>query len=272
MSARPFFSVVTVVRNDLAGLTRTYESLQKQGLRDFEWLVVDGCSDDGTREWLAAHDGEITWWRSAPDRGLYDAMNIGLTSSRGEYVVFLNAGDSLAASGTLKYFSTHLIAAGYPDFCYGDALEGFLDGSVLNKPARSHRVAWYGMFTHHQAMLYRRLVLTGLKYNLAYPIAADYALTLQVLERAQSSMQLREPFCLFAPGGISQRDANAGRREQACIRRDLLGHGFISCRVVSAIQWMTFSLRKIAPELFSLIRCRSALFRARFDIVSINES
>lgn len=145
------FSIITVVRNDRPGLQRTYESLAVQTNRRFEWLAVDGGSSDGTAEFLNEHRAELAWWRSQPDGGPYDAMNAGMEQAAGDYLLFLNAGDELAAPETLALVEAKLVAAGLPDFAYGDAFERLAD-SVALKPARSHRHAWYGMFTQHAVL------------------------------------------------------------------------------------------------------------------------
>ncbi len=78
---------------------------------------------------------DLTWWRSTPDQGLYDAMNIGLAAASGEYLIFLNAGDTLAEPGTLKTLAEHIERDVRPDFIYGDALERGADDRMLVKRA-----------------------------------------------------------------------------------------------------------------------------------------
>ena len=253
------YSVITVVRDDLAGLIRTHASLAAQTCRDFEWIVVDGDSRDGGRDWLEQHRAEIAWWRSAPDGGIYDAMNIGLGVASGHYVLFLNAGDTLAGGAVLNAVTDALNGAGRPDFCYGDAWEGAPGGQLRLKPARSHRHAWYGMFTHHQAMFCRRAGLGGVRFDPAYPIGADYAFTLQVLQRARGILYLARPVCIFATGGCSQRSATAGRRDQSLIRKDLLNHGFVRCALISTIQLLACTIRKTMPFVFNALRCKGGI-------------
>ncbi len=257
------FSVVTVVRDDLAGLVRTHASLEAQQCRDFEWIVVDGDSRDGSRDWLEANRSRIGWWRSAPDGGIYDAMNIGLGVASGRYVLFLNAGDALAEAGTLAAVATALAGAGWPDFCYGDAFETGPGGRLLLKPARSHRRVWYGMFTHHQAMFCRRAILAGLAFNPAYPVGADYAFTIEVLGRARSHHRVSRPVCIFAPGGCSQRMASSGRRDQSLIRKSLLKHSIVRRWLIHALQLIVYNSRKYLPHVFCALR-----YRDRFDMVN----
>ncbi|HET7103230.1 MAG TPA: glycosyltransferase [Terracidiphilus sp.] len=89
----PLFSVISAVFNDKVGLERTARSLQAQSCLDFEWIVIDGGSDDGTVEFL---QGCIvaSQWISEPDDGIADAWNKGIRLAVGRFVVILNAGDT----------------------------------------------------------------------------------------------------------------------------------------------------------------------------------
>lgn len=238
-------SVVTVVKDDRPGLLATRASLRAQGFGGWEWIVVDGASTDGTAEWLAAHAAEMDWWRSAPDGGLYDAMNIGLAAATGEHVLFLNAGDELAGPDVLER-----LAAAKGDLLYGDALERGSDGVLRRKPARSHRFALYGMFTHHQAMLYRRASVQGLRFESRFAVGADYAFTLRALERAGSVVRLGFPVCVFAAGGVSQRHPDRGRQDQTRIRREVLGSGGLLCAAITATQCCVSAMKRHAPALY----------------------
>lgn len=213
------FSLVTVTRNNLAGLQETQRSVQAQFFSDFEWIVVDGASTDGTVEFLTSptpgksgeSDGKRTIWISEPDCGIYDAMNKGLRLASGEYLLFLNAGDTLVSAETLQALSRL-----DSDFIYSDSREG-----EHYKRARSHTRAVTGMFTHHQAMVYRRTLVGDLRFDTACKIAADYKFTLAFLSRAKTVLYHPAPLCCFEPGGVSQTQVRAGRREQFRIRREL---------------------------------------------------
>jgi glycosyltransferase involved in cell wall biosynthesis len=87
------FSIVTAVFNDRSGLQRTAESLRVQTCRDFEWIVIDNSSTDGTVDFLKTCSS-TTFWVSEADNGIADAWNKGIARSRGRFVVILNAGDT----------------------------------------------------------------------------------------------------------------------------------------------------------------------------------
>lgn len=251
-------AIVTVVRNDLSGLLTTRESLLIQRDRNFLWIVVDGGSDDGSSAWLSDHCDEIAWCRSAPDHGPYDAMNVGLAAAQrlgAGHVLFLNAGDALAAPGTIGQLRRAAGAAPLAPFLYGDSLERLPDGSVVGKPARSHRMAALGMFTHHQAILYRCGAIGDLRFDLKYRIAADYAFTLSALRKAQIGPEsLCFPVCLFAPAGLSARESALGRAEQRTIRAAILGTGLLMNWAISSLQRMSWTLRFLSPEIYKKVR------------------
>lgn len=90
-------SVITICYNNLIGLERTYQSVVNQTARkEFEWIVLDGASTDGTYNWLREHDREIDIWISEPDSGIYNAMNKGIRRASGDYCLFINSGDLIS--------------------------------------------------------------------------------------------------------------------------------------------------------------------------------
>lgn len=253
----PTLAIVTVVKNDLVGLRATQRSLAAQTCRDFAWVVADGGSRDGTAAWLDANRHVLARAWSRPDAGTYDAMNQATHAIPAPYVLFLNAGDRLAAPDTLAVVIGSL-KADRPDFLYGDSLEDQADGLPMLKPARSHRAAWYGMFTHHQAMVYRRALLPAVPFDRAYPIGADYALTLSVLARSRRIRKLDLPLAWVAPPGLSARHPAQGRRDEATIRRRQLGWPLVATAALSLLHWGLFETRRRCPLAFRLVRCRSA--------------
>lgn len=87
-------SIITINYNNVNGLQKTFDSVVSQTWKDFEWIIIDGGSTDGSRELIEQHQDEMAYWCSEPDRGIYHAMNKGLAKARGNYCFFLNSGDS----------------------------------------------------------------------------------------------------------------------------------------------------------------------------------
>lgn len=256
------FSMITVTRNNLDGLKRTHKSLGAQTFRDFEWIVVDGGSSDGSAEYLAT---TRAIWCSDPDDGIYDAMNKAIPECNGDYILFLNAGDMLANPAIFDRIARTLTEQRHvPDFIYGDSLETRPGQLPAIKKARSYRQFRRGMFTHHQAMFYRREALGDLRYNLAYKIAADYELTCRFLKkkRKRQTLYIELPICIFESGGISQTNAALGRKEQARIRRALRLCNPISNLMIRMMQAINWRLRQKYPGLYH----RSKAWRASIII------
>lgn len=249
-------AVVTVVRDDLAGLRVTFASLREQTWRRFDWIVVDGGSTDGTVEWLRRHDREIKWWRSAPDRGVYHAMNIGWKAATAEAVMFLNAGDRLAEIDTVARISNIILSNVDVDLFYGDAFERKIDGSIVLKTARNYKFVCVGMFTHHQAMVYRRINAADTKFDERYHIGADYAFTIEIISLANRIVRLTYPICVVAPPGLSARNPRQGRYDQFRIRCEILRWGRFFAAAVNVAQWVAQLVRDHCPRIYFRLRYR----------------
>ncbi len=86
-------SIITVNLNNKDGLQKTIDSVISQTFKDFEWIVIDGGSTDGSKELIEKYSDYISYWVSEPDKGIYNAMNKGIKVAKGDYLEFLNSGD-----------------------------------------------------------------------------------------------------------------------------------------------------------------------------------
>lgn len=220
----PYFSIITVTKNNLLGLEETAHSvrlLANDQWHDFEWIVIDGYSQDGSVEFLKTSNAN---WISEPDNGLYDAMNKGIKRSNGVYIIFMNAGDIFSEDNVLEDIQNK-IDEPLPDLIYGDALEYSKKHSINNnqyyKTSRNHRELYKGLFTHHQSIFYRRDKIKKLKYNLDYKYAADYDFTARFLKNNPYAHYINKPICIFESNGISQKNSKKSRKEEFKIRKSL---------------------------------------------------
>jgi glycosyltransferase involved in cell wall biosynthesis len=95
-------SIITINRNNATGLAKTVQSVISQSFVDFEYIIIDGNSDDGSVDCIKKNAAKITYWVSQPDTGVYNAMNKGIQKACGDYCLFLNSGDWLIENDTLK--------------------------------------------------------------------------------------------------------------------------------------------------------------------------
>lgn len=252
------FSIITIHYNDKSGLQKTIDNILSQSCQDYEWIVVDGNSSDGSKEILEENKGRFTWWHSEQDKGIYDAMNKGLDHAKGKYVVFMNAGDFFANEDTLQNIKAFLDNQDRkPDFLYGDAYEGETAEVQQYKKARSHNKIWYSLFTHHQAMFYRRSVIGDDRHDLTYKISGDYHFTLRHLQKCQNIAYLPKPLCFFTLGGVSQTSATRGRKENFLARQDVLNMPYVMNLSTVFLNWLSFVFQSTIPPLYQLIRFRS---------------
>ncbi|MDD4486999.1 MAG: glycosyltransferase family 2 protein, partial [Proteiniphilum sp.] len=113
-------SVITVTWNAAATLERTIKSVREQSWPFIEHLIIDGGSKDGTLELIDNHAHERLRWVSEPDKGLYDAMNKGVAMATGDYLCFLNAGDTFFTADSVEKMMSTFDEASAPDIIYGE--------------------------------------------------------------------------------------------------------------------------------------------------------
>jgi glycosyltransferase involved in cell wall biosynthesis len=169
----PLVSIITVVRNGMPLVERTIDAILSQTYPNIEYIVVDGASTDGTVDLLRRREGEIDYWMSEPDAGLYDAMNkgIALVSDASAYVMFANSDDRLHEPRTIQ----NLVSAGKgADFIYGKQI--LTDGetsAVLGNEVNLKDLA-RGNVSHAATLVRRDVFDTVGKFDLRYKLVADY--------------------------------------------------------------------------------------------------
>lgn len=249
-----FISIITVCKNNKEGLVRTWESVELQETKDWEWIVIDGVSVDGTLSFLNELSDPKVKYISEPDKGLYDAMNKGIERSSGQYILFLNSGDQLQNSNVINVIKHSATQNEFPDFLYGDSYEMTPFNDLRYKRARSYRTVWYGMFTHHQAMVYKRSSIKHIRYRLEYPIGADYAFTAEFLRARARSCYIPIPICIFEQGGLSFTNQKQGEEDQWHIRKDILRVPWLLRILVKFLHVTIFRFKKSFPKYYEKVR------------------
>lgn len=197
---QPYLSIITINYNDAEGLKRTLQTVFDQSYRNFEHIIIDGASTDGSKEIIEAHQKNFTYWVSEPDEGIFNAMNKGIKAAKGTYLQFLNSGDVLNGESALEEFLSHEDFGG--DIIYGDY--EFENGG---KVYADDLYPYYFMKTSlpHQSTLFKKTVfdLMG-PYDEKYTIAADRAFYIKCFMSGQFIFQhIKYPLTKFDLSGIS---------------------------------------------------------------------
>ena len=212
MSNQPKFSVITVCLNEEAGLGATCESVVGQRFKDFEWIVIDGGSTDGTLEILKEYGDSLTHLVSESDGGIYDAMNKGVAKASGEYLVFMNGGDCFASAEVLD----RVAAAPRCDLIYGDLYYDEVGDRRVTFPDQFKHGYLLKQMAPHQATFYQRSLFERFGgYDTSFRIAGDYDLFVRLLEKGKvSHHHISEPLAVFVLGGVSGSDRHRALRKR----------------------------------------------------------
>ena len=236
----PRLSIITVVYNGEHALADTIASVTAQtARRDIEYIIIDGNSKDGTRAVMAAHADEIDRAISEPDNGLYDAMNKGLRLATGDFVWFVNAGDTIADADTAAQILAKATAE--TDILYGEVAIVDENRSILGtRSALSTQklpraLTWqslrYGMVVSHQGFVPRRAIVAP--YMLGN-LAADIDWVINALKKARNVVEVPLVVAHFQTGGISTQRHNESLRD----RFQVLQHHFGVIPNLAAHAWI----------------------------------
>ncbi len=219
-------SIITVHKDQFGGLARTFRSVQALCKRPgVQWVVIDGASVTDTsarRELVDSVQSVSDVFLSEPDSGIYEAMNKGVELARGQYLLFLNAGDCLHRHFDPAQVFGPLSPPG-PDMVWGRYDESGRRNQRANIAPRGRNWAWWGMPVSHQAILFRRESLGDRPYDETLKIAGDYDLLLRLLSQGASVVTTPVPICVVDGAGISNTAQLPALAEQMAVRKRYYG-------------------------------------------------
>ena len=217
--AQPLFSIITITFNAATTLPPTLRSVKEQTFANYEYIVVDGASRDNTVALVEASQLPVRMV-SEPDKGLYDAMNKGLKMAAGEYLIFLNAGDSFHAPDTLQRVA-EAIGNNRPGVVYGetaivDADRNFLMMRRLQAPEKlTWRSFANGMLVCHQAFIARRDIAS--MYDLQYRYSADVDWCIRCMKQTNQLLNTHLTLIDYLNEGETTRHHRASLKERFAV-------------------------------------------------------
>jgi glycosyltransferase involved in cell wall biosynthesis len=166
-------SIITVNKNNAPGLEKTIQSVISQTYTDFEYIIIDGNSTDGSANVIKKHSAKINYWISEADTGIYNAMNKGIRKAQGEFCLFLNSGDWLINDSTLTKLFDELIHTEDAGIYYTDSIA---TNHPYFEPPKLIDINYLivNNLNHQNSLIKRSLFLEHGLYSENYRIAADY--------------------------------------------------------------------------------------------------
>jgi glycosyltransferase involved in cell wall biosynthesis len=211
-------SIVTVVFNREHEIESTIRSVLDQTYQDFEYLVIDGGSKDGTVELIKKYSSSINYWISERDKGIYDAMNKGARAATGEWIIFMNAGDLFYNSSVLENCASILKSSSDKLMVYGDA--EIISGEHKHVQYQHDRHLDLTKSIIHQSTFVRRVYLQENPYDTRYRVMADYDNLLKVsVLSPDKCVHVNEIICRYDKTGVSSRPLYTYFKEYYAVAR-----------------------------------------------------
>ena len=210
-------SIVTINYNNLSGLRETVESVLGQDYDGLEYIIIDGGSSDGSREYVEKLSAPRIRHRvSERDRGLYDAMNKGLMAATGDYVLFMNSGDRFFKPTSLKHLADEAKSS-HADVIYGSALYAYPKGYVLRNPQSLKAMSKELPFCH-QAVMVKTSLAKSRPFNTNLRLIADYDMFYHLWKSGHVFKEVENIISVYDASGVSASKANSHRIfEEQCI-------------------------------------------------------
>ena len=209
------YTIITVNYNNKEGLRKTIESVIHQTFRDFEFIVIDGGSTDGSADVLQEYDKDITYWVSEKDSGIYNGMNKGIVKATGDYLNFMNSGDCFYDADVLKR------VAAYPtegvdiitgrDYHFSERKQ---QGHASIQPSRVTMMHFFVATLDHQSSFIKRELFQDSPYREDYRLVSDWIFfTEKVVSEGKQVQFIPEIVCRREEGGISEQQWERNRKE-----------------------------------------------------------
>lgn len=222
-------SIITINRNNADGLEKTMQSVATQTFKEFEYIVIDGASTDGSVDIIKKYESQVAHlrWVSEPDKGIYNAMNKGLRMASGDYIQILNSGDSLAAPDVTQRMISVLEQLDFPSILYGNMIKCFSDGKkVVDKSFEGSEITMLGMFkgtlNHDPTYIQRDLFEKYGFYDESLKIVSDWKWYLQAIILGGEKPKYADiDVTLFDMSGISETNKDLDKEERKRVLEQL---------------------------------------------------
>lgn len=206
-------SIITINYNNQIGLQKTIRSVITQTFKDYEWIVIDGNSTDGSKELIEGYSNYFSYWVSETDNGIYHAMNKGTQQAKGEFCLYLNSGDYLIDKDVLDTaFSQPLLG----DVNYGDVW-CVQNEQIIERRSYPNKINLSFLFRNplgHQSTFIKTEIAKKYPYREEYKISADRAFFLEIYCNNHSFHHISLPIVYFDSDGIGSNPKTLKSRQE----------------------------------------------------------
>lgn len=270
-------SIITINWNNAEGLEKTLKSVQSQTCTDFEHVIIDGASIDGSVDIIRNYEkrfGGIVRWVSERDKGIYNAMNKGIGLSSGEYVEFLNSGDCLASVDVVEKLYAVLEEKSYPSILYGNLLKdlptkGFLKDKGFEGRSITLLGFYHGTLNHSSSFIRKTLFDKYGFYDESLKIVSDWKWFLQaIVFGGEIPIYVDEDFVIFDMNGISVTDRDQDEKERGLVLKELIPSAILADYDRWATSFRQVERLKRYPAVY---KCFDLIGRCLFKIERITK-
>lgn len=260
----PKLSVITINRNNAAGLRRTIESVVQQTATSIEYIVIDGDSTDGSVDIIRRYEPGIKYWISEPDRGIYHAMNKGIKQATGEYCQFLNSGDYLLTPDVTERMLRDMPPC---SILYGNKIREINGKWMVQRSYAGRPITLLDLYRstifHATAYIKRSLFDTYGLYDESLKIVSDWKFYLVAVGLHNEPVAYRDvDMVWFDTGGISSIESELDAQEREHVLRAVLPASVLAdYREFAHDSLIIRRLRQTKPAWFFVLNLYRALFR-----------
>ncbi|MEO8236819.1 MAG: glycosyltransferase family 2 protein [Flavobacterium sp.] len=238
-------SIITINYNDVQGLKKTVESVTNQYCKDFEYIVIDGGSTDGSAEYLSLQNDKINYWISEPDHGIYNAMNKGIKKAKGSYFLFLNSGDALVDDKEIlnKIISKLNNKAVYYAPIY--LLSNDLTQTKLDYPVKLDERFLFTNTICQQAIIYHNLAKHNLYFDEKLKYISDWKMHFILFKKKLDFVHINIPFAVYDLNGITSNGETKYAAHRERLRLQFVEFFFYFIKYYGTNKRVLFRLLKI---------------------------
>lgn len=261
------FSIITVNYNNKEGLERTIMSVITQSFHDYEFIVIDGGSTDGSVDILNKYNEQITYWVSESDGGIYQGMNKGIVKAKGEYLNFMNSGDCfynndvLAKVNAYDYHDDFIVGKDY----HYNPISG--KGHVSIQPPRTTMIHFFIATLDHQSSFIKRELFNNSLYDESHTLVSDWIFFTEKIVKEDKHVQfIPEIICRREEGGLSEQQRDRNRKEI-----DEYLHGFMPIGIYKDYQTLAQLDKTTIYRLFKICENKNKIHALIFCIKLITK-